>query len=1133
MADRIRTRIDTPLNWQTVNPVLAAGELGVATSSPPTVKVGDGSTAWNGLPYTVSPFQQFRAPVLAWCPTANKIADSVTPTQTDQWIDYAAGASFTNSGGNTFSTSTNTFTLATNEQFLMPGNVPALGTTFTIALYFKIDTYFGFDYIINFGADQLRLYANSATQINLSDGTNFSSGGTIPAGTYIPLMIAYGWNLAGANAGVYTIYDGHTGAWVAIGTMTSSQTPSGLRGSLHGDLGGSEMGGTYEYGGLLFWNAALNPLEQTNALNILNNPFVPFPFRGASLGPVSGDQVLAAAIAAAPGLHGGMARAEQTGGVISSVTLDQSVALAAWLAGPGKTTEFDGEMTVLAAHIPLRWYQKIRANRTFIGPTSVYTVTHDDFIFRYAASDTDPYPNLQVYQSSELDGLVLSGQNLLGSPTPPIDSTTTGQYPPYQLAGIVTSVNGISSHAAHNFANCTAIFCTHGFHLDAEQYTSFTNLKAGANNIGILNTSTPQGTACVDYVINNPICFSNDLGIAYFNMDTFGGFGAFQHVKQKDGKSNSVNTAHLAIINGNWRRGEVLGGIEIDDFGTEYLGPNTWYATGKNFPIKIKDPLGPLTNLLADGTGSVTVQVGTGGLYYFGTTGFTLPFQTILNNGAISQTLVIDPFTASAETVTLAAVVDANHITITRGSPHFAHSAGALIIPSWMMNGVNADGQPWVINGSDGPYLNFYVPACEFYLEGASATWRQGEPADSNATPGMWRAGVSGTWLIHDCNGGGNFDDRITYDDDPSAEFQFYESMQCVSGWLSNVRKWWDYWTAYNNNNPYARLLAGGWGPEAEVGRNQTTSTAYHYALSSLSPYHQDTADEATATRGPWAPTILANNQTITNNTIVTETVGRFTGRKVRRITLPAAVNTNVGTLAAPITAATAYLISQPITTTGGNTVSANTWLMVDSEIMYVVSGSVGANSTATVQLARAQQGTLPATHANGATVYVGTAALGSTSVYDTGASNTVSFSTQLFYGYDRSGSHNGSVYGAGNALYAVSADLWLTWMGTSAIWLGWGVWLDYNQIWWPSFATTYYSPMRQWLRPKTPTRFRFLRPANYQMSDFAYGFYNAMNFAGGDIHVTGMQCLITDDTLTDAHNKIVREGLWVRNLQS
>lgn len=51
VAQRMWQRRDSAANWTSVNPVMAAGEIGVELGSPIKVKVGDGVTAWTGLPY--------------------------------------------------------------------------------------------------------------------------------------------------------------------------------------------------------------------------------------------------------------------------------------------------------------------------------------------------------------------------------------------------------------------------------------------------------------------------------------------------------------------------------------------------------------------------------------------------------------------------------------------------------------------------------------------------------------------------------------------------------------------------------------------------------------------------------------------------------------------------------------------------------------------------------------------------------------------------------------------------------------------------------------------------------------------------------------------------------------------------
>ena len=50
MAKIIQIRRDTSTNWQTINPTLAQGELGYETDTG-KLKIGDGVTAWNDLPY--------------------------------------------------------------------------------------------------------------------------------------------------------------------------------------------------------------------------------------------------------------------------------------------------------------------------------------------------------------------------------------------------------------------------------------------------------------------------------------------------------------------------------------------------------------------------------------------------------------------------------------------------------------------------------------------------------------------------------------------------------------------------------------------------------------------------------------------------------------------------------------------------------------------------------------------------------------------------------------------------------------------------------------------------------------------------------------------------------------------------
>jgi len=50
VAVQIQFRNDTSANWQSYNPVLGEGEIGIEMDTK-YIKIGDGVTAWNSLEY--------------------------------------------------------------------------------------------------------------------------------------------------------------------------------------------------------------------------------------------------------------------------------------------------------------------------------------------------------------------------------------------------------------------------------------------------------------------------------------------------------------------------------------------------------------------------------------------------------------------------------------------------------------------------------------------------------------------------------------------------------------------------------------------------------------------------------------------------------------------------------------------------------------------------------------------------------------------------------------------------------------------------------------------------------------------------------------------------------------------------
>lgn len=48
---RFLHRTDNAENWESINPVLLKGELGIEAGEETKIKIGDGVTPWNSLPY--------------------------------------------------------------------------------------------------------------------------------------------------------------------------------------------------------------------------------------------------------------------------------------------------------------------------------------------------------------------------------------------------------------------------------------------------------------------------------------------------------------------------------------------------------------------------------------------------------------------------------------------------------------------------------------------------------------------------------------------------------------------------------------------------------------------------------------------------------------------------------------------------------------------------------------------------------------------------------------------------------------------------------------------------------------------------------------------------------------------------
>lgn len=91
MASQIKLRRDTAANWTAANPVLGAGEPGYDTTNG-KLKIGNGTTAWNFLPYFDDKVTDFSAVATNIVPDADNTRDLGTPDK--QWRHvYTAGGS--------------------------------------------------------------------------------------------------------------------------------------------------------------------------------------------------------------------------------------------------------------------------------------------------------------------------------------------------------------------------------------------------------------------------------------------------------------------------------------------------------------------------------------------------------------------------------------------------------------------------------------------------------------------------------------------------------------------------------------------------------------------------------------------------------------------------------------------------------------------------------------------------------------------------------------------------------------------------------------------------------------------------------------------------------------------------------
>ena len=137
MATRIQIRRDTSTNWTANNPVLALGEPGLETDTF-IVKYGDGSSAWNSLPYAnIDSLADFTTSNLTegtnlYYSNARAYANILTlgHATNAQLASYATNAQVT-----TFLTNAQMFTYVINQQFATNNQLGLYATNNQLTLY--------------------------------------------------------------------------------------------------------------------------------------------------------------------------------------------------------------------------------------------------------------------------------------------------------------------------------------------------------------------------------------------------------------------------------------------------------------------------------------------------------------------------------------------------------------------------------------------------------------------------------------------------------------------------------------------------------------------------------------------------------------------------------------------------------------------------------------------------------------------------------------------------------------------------------------------------------------------------------------------------------------------------------------
>lgn len=232
----IKLRRDTAARWTSVNPTLAAGEMGVETDTN-KIKVGDGTTAWSGLSYitnadTLATITARGATTSTTLTTTNTTDASSTSTGsiiTSGGIGVAKnayiGGDIVVTGNMTVNGTTSTInstTLSVNDKNIELGKVATPTDT----------TADGGGLTLHGTTDKTWNWVNSTAAWTSSENIDIASGKVIKfAGTQALSATQYTGNAATVTNGVYTNGTYSNPSWITgLAWSKISSTPTTLSG---------------------------------------------------------------------------------------------------------------------------------------------------------------------------------------------------------------------------------------------------------------------------------------------------------------------------------------------------------------------------------------------------------------------------------------------------------------------------------------------------------------------------------------------------------------------------------------------------------------------------------------------------------------------------------------------------------------------------------------------------------------------------------------------------------------------------------------------------------------------------------------------------------------------------------------